>query len=162
LSHFGQEFVGQRRQYAGAVARRRLAAASTPVAHPPQHVVGIQHQLMTSLAFDVRHNPHTASIFLVGGIVEAVLFGISVHVSQTHFRLGVNVVRSVSAVSAGSRRIASPKGKRGKHLDRLADASGYELSNPTRILNPLRVALIPHPRPAAGQIRKLNTTSWLH
>ena len=104
LGHFGEEFVRQRGQDPGPVAGRRFATASAPMAHPPQDVVGVQHQLMAALALDMRDNPHAASVFLVGGIVQAVLLRISVHRSQTHFRLDLSVIRQALRTAAVRRR----------------------------------------------------------
>jgi hypothetical protein len=43
------------------------------VIHVAEHLFGVDQYLMTSLAFDVRNEPHPARIVLVRGVVKSLL-----------------------------------------------------------------------------------------
>ena len=50
-----------------------FAAAGAAVVHVAEHFLGVDQNLVASLALDVRNEAHAARVVLVRGIVEPVL-----------------------------------------------------------------------------------------
>jgi hypothetical protein len=67
--------MGQGRENPRAVARIRFATTCATVIHVPQHFLGIEHNLMAPLAFDVRDKTHATRVVLVVRVVETLLGG---------------------------------------------------------------------------------------
>ena len=60
---------------AAAIAGVGLAAARAAMVHIFEHLNGIEHNLMARHALHISHKAHAAAILLIGGIVQALLFG---------------------------------------------------------------------------------------
>jgi hypothetical protein len=67
--------VGQGSENARSIARVRFATARAAVVHIAQHFPGVEHNLMASLALDVRDETHATRIMFVSGVVQTLLRG---------------------------------------------------------------------------------------
>ena len=77
-----QQRVWQRRQHAGPVAGVRLAAAGAPMVHLGQHVSGLLHQPVATLAAHMGDEADPAGVVFVGRVVEADLAGAKLHAAS--------------------------------------------------------------------------------
>jgi len=77
LGNFRQELVRQCSEHTGSVARIRLATARAAMIHRAQDFIRVQNDLVAAFTLDVGDETHTATIFLIRRVVQALLLWIS-------------------------------------------------------------------------------------
>jgi hypothetical protein len=70
-----KKFVWDRHQDPSTITRVLLATTGAAMVHVPQNRIGVENDLVTRCALDVRDEPNAARIFLQLGIVETLFSG---------------------------------------------------------------------------------------